>query len=78
MWLGERAIAFKVGDPADDGTYIGPLTRAAQLDVLEAQVADALTSSQSRRVVDRSIDGTDLGHFNVVRSRHADAFTLLP
>ena len=32
---------FEIGDPLDDATYIGPLTRAAQLDVLDAQVADA-------------------------------------
>jgi len=32
---------FKVGDPMDDGTYIGPITRAEQIDVLEAQAADA-------------------------------------
>jgi acyl-CoA reductase-like NAD-dependent aldehyde dehydrogenase len=29
------------GDPADDKTYIGPLTRAPQVKVLEAQVKDA-------------------------------------
>jgi len=33
---------FRRGDPADDGTYIGPLTRAPQLKVLEGQVKDAL------------------------------------
>jgi acyl-CoA reductase-like NAD-dependent aldehyde dehydrogenase len=33
--------AFVVGDPQDERTYIGPLTRAAQLDVLDAQVEDA-------------------------------------
>lgn len=33
---------FRRGDPTDDTTYIGPLTRAAQLDVLEAQVKDAV------------------------------------
>jgi acyl-CoA reductase-like NAD-dependent aldehyde dehydrogenase len=33
---------FKVGDPADPATYIGPLARAAQVAVLEDQVADAL------------------------------------
>jgi acyl-CoA reductase-like NAD-dependent aldehyde dehydrogenase len=33
---------WKVGDPMDDATYIGPLARAAQLEVLEAQVADAV------------------------------------
>jgi acyl-CoA reductase-like NAD-dependent aldehyde dehydrogenase len=32
---------FKAGDPADETTYIGPLARAAQLEVLEAQVDDA-------------------------------------
>ncbi|HEX2678872.1 MAG TPA: aldehyde dehydrogenase family protein [Polyangiales bacterium] len=32
---------YKVGDPHEDATYIGPLTRAAQLDVLTQQIADA-------------------------------------
>jgi acyl-CoA reductase-like NAD-dependent aldehyde dehydrogenase len=32
---------FKCGDPMDAATYIGAITRAAQLDVLEAQVVDA-------------------------------------
>lgn len=32
---------FRIGDPTDELSYIGPLTRAPQLDVLEAQVADA-------------------------------------
>ncbi|HLY74100.1 MAG TPA: aldehyde dehydrogenase family protein [Planctomycetota bacterium] len=34
---------FKVGDPADPATYIGPLARAAQVAVLEDQVADAVS-----------------------------------
>jgi acyl-CoA reductase-like NAD-dependent aldehyde dehydrogenase len=33
---------FRRGDPRDDATYIGPLTRAPQLKVLEAQVKDAV------------------------------------
>ncbi|WP_394791372.1 aldehyde dehydrogenase family protein [Rhodoferax sp.] len=33
---------FKVGDPMDDSTYIGAITRPQQLDVLDAQVADAI------------------------------------
>jgi acyl-CoA reductase-like NAD-dependent aldehyde dehydrogenase len=37
----EEVRGFKVGDPTDDTTYIGPLTRGAQLAVLEAQIADA-------------------------------------
>jgi len=33
---------FVLGDPTDEGTYIGPLTRPEQVEVLEAQVADAV------------------------------------
>ena len=33
---------FVMGDPTDDATYLGPLTRADQAAVLEAQIADAL------------------------------------
>jgi acyl-CoA reductase-like NAD-dependent aldehyde dehydrogenase len=33
--------SYKVGDPKSEDTFIGPLTRAAQLDVLEAQARDA-------------------------------------
>jgi acyl-CoA reductase-like NAD-dependent aldehyde dehydrogenase len=32
---------YRIGDPLDEATYIGPLTRRAQLDVLRRQVADA-------------------------------------
>ena len=32
---------YRIGDPADERTYIGPLARAAQLDLLKRQVADA-------------------------------------
>jgi len=32
---------FRRGDPSDERTYIGPLTRAPQLKVLESQVKDA-------------------------------------
>ena len=38
----KEVAAFKSGDPADEDTYIGPLTRAPQIDVLERQVADAV------------------------------------
>src|SRR5690242_5814163 len=34
--------AFKVGDPTDPATYIGPLARASQIAVLEEQVAEAV------------------------------------
>ena len=38
----ETVRGFKTGDPSSEDTYIGAITRAPQLDVLEAQVADAL------------------------------------
>jgi acyl-CoA reductase-like NAD-dependent aldehyde dehydrogenase len=37
----ETVKGFKTGDPMLEDTYIGPLTRAAQLEVLDSQVADA-------------------------------------
>ncbi|MGH8799799.1 MAG: aldehyde dehydrogenase family protein [Casimicrobiaceae bacterium] len=33
--------AYRVGDPLDEKTYIGPITRRPQLDVLRKQVTDA-------------------------------------
>ena len=41
--------SFKVGDPMAEDTYIGALTRAPQLDVLDAQVADALAKGATLR-----------------------------
>jgi acyl-CoA reductase-like NAD-dependent aldehyde dehydrogenase len=38
----ETARGFKLGDPMRGDTYLGAITRAPQLDVLEAQVADAV------------------------------------
>ena len=40
---------FKIGDPMDTATYIGAITRAPQLEVLEAQVADARTKGATLR-----------------------------
>jgi acyl-CoA reductase-like NAD-dependent aldehyde dehydrogenase len=40
--LVKAARALVVGDPADERTDLGPLARAAQLGVLESQVADAV------------------------------------
>ena len=37
----ETVKTFKTGDPMGEDTYIGAITRAPQLDVLDAQVADA-------------------------------------
>jgi acyl-CoA reductase-like NAD-dependent aldehyde dehydrogenase len=40
---------FKVGDPMDESTYIGAIARAPQLDVLDAQVADAQAKGATLR-----------------------------
>jgi acyl-CoA reductase-like NAD-dependent aldehyde dehydrogenase len=37
----EEVRGYRIGDPADDQTYIGPLARAKQMAVLKHQVADA-------------------------------------
>jgi len=37
----EQVRSYRIGDPSDEATYIGPLTREEQLDVLEDQVKDA-------------------------------------
>ncbi len=39
--LADVVSAYKVGDPTDDTTDVGPLARAEQLDILDAQLADA-------------------------------------
>lgn len=40
---------FKVGDPMAEDTYIGAVTRAPQLDLLDAQVADAKAKGATLR-----------------------------
>jgi acyl-CoA reductase-like NAD-dependent aldehyde dehydrogenase len=40
--LVEAVRGFRVGDPEDPETYLGPLAREAQLAILEAQVSEAL------------------------------------
>jgi acyl-CoA reductase-like NAD-dependent aldehyde dehydrogenase len=34
--------SYKVGDPMQESTYLGPLARAAQIEVLEGQIRDAV------------------------------------
>jgi acyl-CoA reductase-like NAD-dependent aldehyde dehydrogenase/uncharacterized protein YceH (UPF0502 family) len=48
--------AYRVGDPEDEQTDVGPLARAAQLDVLEAQVADAVGKGARVRCGGKRID----------------------
>jgi acyl-CoA reductase-like NAD-dependent aldehyde dehydrogenase len=42
--LVEVVGAYRVGDPSDDATELGPVARAAQLDVLDEQIADAVAN----------------------------------
>jgi acyl-CoA reductase-like NAD-dependent aldehyde dehydrogenase len=37
----EEVSTYKIGDPMEEGTFIGPLTRADQMDVILSQIADA-------------------------------------
>jgi acyl-CoA reductase-like NAD-dependent aldehyde dehydrogenase len=48
---------LKIGDPTDEASYIGPLTRAAQLEVLESQVADAKAKGARLLTGGRRLDG---------------------
>ena len=41
---------FRVGEPMHEDTYIGPITRPPQLDVLAAQVADAVARGATLRL----------------------------
>ena len=47
---------FKAGDPLADGTYIGPLTRAPQLAVLDGQVADAVAKGATLRAGGKRVE----------------------
>jgi acyl-CoA reductase-like NAD-dependent aldehyde dehydrogenase len=49
--------AMKRGDPMHDDTYIGAITRPAQLDVLQAQIADALALGASLRAGGQRLPG---------------------
>jgi len=57
----ERFVAtvegFRLGDPTDPDTYLGPLTRTAQLDVLDAQVADAVALGATVSTGGHRVDG---------------------
>ncbi len=48
---------FKLGDPMDASTYIGAITRAPQLGVLEAQVADAKAKGATLRCGGQRLPG---------------------
>ncbi len=53
----ETVQGFRIGDPASEDTYIGAITRAPQLDTLEAQVADAVSHGATLRAGGARIQG---------------------
>ena len=48
---------FRIGDPLDEGTYLGPVTRRPQLEVLKRQVAEAKKLGAKVLTGGRSIAG---------------------
>ncbi len=72
----ETVRGFKLGDPTDESTYIGPLARAAQLEVLESQVSDALNRGAKlaiggKRITDRKGNYFQPTVLTEVAQRHA-------
>jgi len=57
----DAVSAMKIGDPMREDTYIGAITRAAQLDVLEAQAADAAARGATLHTGGRRLPGP--GHW---------------
>jgi acyl-CoA reductase-like NAD-dependent aldehyde dehydrogenase len=53
----ETVRGFRLGSPADETTYIGAITRAPQLEVLEAQIADARAKGASVLVGGKRLGG---------------------
>ena len=49
--------SWKIGPPTEEGIYIGPLSRAAQLHVLENQVADAVNKGATVLTGGKKIHG---------------------
>lgn len=53
----ETVKGFRTGDPMDEGTYIGAITRAPQLDLLDAHVADALAKGAALHTGGKRLPG---------------------
>lgn len=57
----DEVRGFKIGSPEEAGTYIGPLTRKDQLNLLEEQVKDALQKGATLAAGGHRING--VGYF---------------
>lgn len=49
--------SWKIGDPKEDGSYIGPLSRKAQIHFLEAQINDAVAKGANILTGGKAIEG---------------------
>jgi acyl-CoA reductase-like NAD-dependent aldehyde dehydrogenase len=68
---------FKVGDPMDPSTYIGAITRAPQLAVLDAQVADARAKGAALRCGGKRLPGPGNWYAPTVFTEVNHAMTLM-
>ena len=63
---------FRLGDPTSEETYIGAITRASQLDVLDAQVADATRKGAKLLAGGRRVEGRIGNWYEPTVFSHAD------
>jgi acyl-CoA reductase-like NAD-dependent aldehyde dehydrogenase len=49
--------SWKMGNPKEDGTYIGPLSRKAQIDFLDAQIKDAVGKGAKILTGGKAVEG---------------------
>ncbi len=52
----EEVGKFVIGDPTDPATYLGPLTRAPQIAVIEAQIAEAIAKGAKLETGGKRLD----------------------
>ncbi|MFT5054025.1 MAG: acyl-CoA reductase-like NAD-dependent aldehyde dehydrogenase [Granulosicoccus sp.] len=53
----EEVKSMRMGSPTEEGTFLGPLTRSAQISVLEDQVSDAVAKGGKLQLGGSRIDG---------------------
>ena len=68
---------FQVGDPMDAATYIGCITRAPQLDVLDAQVQDAKAKGGTLLIGGQRLPGPGNGYAPTVFADVTHTMTLM-
>jgi acyl-CoA reductase-like NAD-dependent aldehyde dehydrogenase len=56
-----EAGSWKMGNPKEDGTYLGPLSRKAQIHFLEAQIKDAVAKGAKILTGGNAVEG--IGYF---------------